>query len=156
MVRRRLFFVLAFVLLALLAGCRRPSEPVLRVEGAWARPAMKMGGSAERGATTALFLTLVNEGGKADRLVGAETAVAEVVELHRTQIDEQGVMRMRPVEGGLEVPAGGRVELKPGGYHLMLLGLTRDLAVGDRFRLTLRFETSPPLEVEVEVRETEP
>jgi len=63
------------------------------------------------------------------------------------------VMRMAQVEGGIEVPAGGQVELKPGGYHVMLIGLTRDLAVGEKFPVTLEFASGATLQVEAEVRQ---
>jgi copper(I)-binding protein len=77
--------------------------------------------------------------------------VAGVVELHRSAI-EDGVMRMRQVEA-IEVPASGQMRLEPGGYHLMLIGVKRELRNGDRFPITLEFELSGTqvLEVEVEV-----
>ena len=63
------------------------------------------------------------------------------------------VMRMQAVQGGIEVPAGGQVELKPGGYHVMLIGLTRDLNAGDKFPVTLEFASGAKLQVEAEVRQ---
>ena len=62
-------------------------------------------------------------------------------------------MRMQAVQGGIEVPAGGQVELKPGGYHVMLIGLTRDLTDGEKFPLTLQFEKGGEVTVEAEVRQ---
>lgn len=62
-------------------------------------------------------------------------------------------MKMRPLSGGVEVPASGRVEFKPGSYHIMLIGLKRDLKVGDRFTVTPELEKSGTLTVESEVRE---
>lgn len=62
-------------------------------------------------------------------------------------------MRMRQVEGGIELPAGGQVELKPGGYHVMLIGLTRDLNAGEKFPVTLQFASGATLTVEAEVRQ---
>jgi len=78
--------------------------------------------------------------------------VSNAVEIHETKM-EGDVMRMAQVEGGIEVPAGGQVELKPGGYHVMLIGLTRDLAVGDTFPVTLEFASGNTLAVEAEVRQ---
>jgi copper(I)-binding protein len=159
------------LLLGTLVACGpgAASGPQIRAEDVWARPAVAMkmegmpadepaegnteampGGHA-MGGTGAVFMTLVNEGREPDRLVAAQADVAETVEIHRTTM-EGDVMRMQPVSF-VEVPARGDVELKPGGYHVMLIGLRRDLAVGDRFPVTLTFETSPALTVEAEVRE---
>ncbi|HVL76937.1 MAG TPA: copper chaperone PCu(A)C [Noviherbaspirillum sp.] len=85
------------------------------------------------------YVTLENRGREADRLVGASTPVAKSVELHTMALDGN-VMRMREVPA-IDVPAGGRVEMKPGeGFHLMLMGLQQQLKAGDTFGLTLRFE----------------
>jgi copper(I)-binding protein len=88
---------------------------------------------------------------QADRLVAAGTDVAQTVELHETRM-EGGMHRMQQVPS-IEVPAGGKVELRPGGLHVMLIRLTTPLRVGDRFPLILRFERAGRLTVEVEVRE---
>ena len=61
-------------------------------------------------------------------------------------------MRMRPVRGGLAIPAGGAVALKPGGYHLMFMGLKRPLKKGERFPVTLRFQTAGTLKVQFAVQ----
>ena len=76
--------------------------------------------------------------------------MADTGEVHRT-VMEGDVMRMQPVEY-VEIGAGAQVELKPGDYHIMLIGMRRDLAVGDRFSVTLLFDTSPAQTVEAEVR----
>jgi hypothetical protein len=102
--------------------------------------------------TGAVFMTLKNEGREADRLLSAQTDVAQVVEIHETVL-EGDVAKMQQVSGGIEVPAQGQVELKPGGYHIMLIGLLHDLAVGDRFAVTLDFEKSDDLTIEAEVRQ---
>jgi copper(I)-binding protein len=159
------------LLLGTLVACGpgAASDPQIRAEDVWARPAVAMemegmpadepvesdteptpGGPA-MGGTGAVFMTLVNEGREPDRLVAAQADVAETVEIHQTTM-EGDVMRMQPVSF-VEVPARGDVELKPGGYHVMLIGLRRDLAVGDRFPVTLTFEKSPALTVEAKVRE---
>ncbi len=100
----------------------------------------------------AVYLKLVNTGEVADRLVSAETDVASVVELHETKM-EGDVMKMSPVSGGIELPAGETVSLEPGGLHIMLIDLTEDLAPGDKIKLTLNFEISDPISIEAEVRE---
>jgi copper(I)-binding protein len=115
----------------------------ISVTQAWARatvPGQKAGG---------VFLRLDNKG-NADRLLSARADVCEAVELHSMTMDGD-VMRMRELLA-IELPAGGSVELKPGGLHLMLLGLKSPLKEGSRFGLTLKFERSGELKVDVPVR----
>jgi len=102
--------------------------------------------------TGAVFMLLKNTGSEADRLIGGQTEVADVVEIHETVMEGE-VMRMQMLANGLQVPAKGEVLLKPGGYHVMLIGMQRDLVVGDTFTLELQFETRGSLIVEPEVRE---
>jgi copper(I)-binding protein len=101
-------------------------------------------------ATGAGYLGLTNQGADADRLVEASSPVAAKVEVHQMSV-EGGIMKMGAVEGGLEVPAGGSVALEPGGYHLMLTGLTRPLVEGERIPLKLVFDKAGPVEVELAV-----
>lgn len=143
----------------LLAGCGAPAGPSIQVQEVWARPAialMESGGGQESSqpmaGTGGVFMRLVNMGDEADRLLGGTTGVAQAVEIHETVV-ENDVMRMQMLAGGLEVPARGDVLLEPGGYHLMLIGLQRDLTVGDTFALELEFEKTGPITVNPEVRE---
>jgi copper(I)-binding protein len=135
------------------AGCAQPAmqsmaKSGIELENAWARRAPAMAhGHAGNGA---VYVTIVNHGGSADALVGATTNAAKVVELHET-VQEGGVMKMRPVPR-FEVPGGGRLEMKPGGPHLMLLGLTRDLEPGDTVSVTLTFDKAGRMSVEAPVR----
>lgn len=130
---------------ALLLGAAVASTAAsLKVEHPWARPAL-------RGGNSAVYMEIHNAQAEADRLVAAGTDVAGAVELHETRM-EGGMHRMQPV-AFIEVPARGKVELKPGGLHVMLLRLNTPLRVGDRFPLILRFERAGRLTVEVEVRE---
>ena len=122
------------------------------VEGAWARPmAVMAGGPSPSGIHSAVYLSLRNEGARPDRLVAGEAEMAEAVEIHESRM-ESGVMRMRPVDGGIRIPAAGVVELRPGGLHLMLLNLRASLVEGDTLVLSLRFEESGTREVLVPVR----
>jgi copper(I)-binding protein len=102
--------------------------------------------------TGAVFMLLKNEGGEADRLTGGQTDVADVVEIHETVMEGE-VMKMRMLADGLEIPAKGEVLLKPGSYHVMLIGMKRDLKVGDTFSLELRFEKSGSMMLEPVVRQ---
>ena len=101
--------------------------------------------------TGAVYLVAIrNEGNRADRLLAASSTVAERVELHQMRMDGD-VMRMRALTG-IEIPAMTTLSLRqgsPDGYHLMLFGMRRQLVKGDRFALTLRFERSGEIQVEV-------
>lgn len=114
-------------------------------------PGAAMGGgmTSELG-NSAAYMILVNPGSQADRLLRVESDLANAVELHLSEM-KNDVMTMHPVEA-IEVPAGGQAELKPGGYHIMLIGLKRELKPGDKVTFTLVFEKAGALTVEVEVR----
>ncbi len=101
------------------------------------------------GSTSAAYMVLRSRGG-ADTLLGVATDVAEVVELHTVERDGD-IMRMRPVTQ-IEVPAGGNTTLEPGGLHIMLIGLRRDLQAGENVRLTLTFANAGDVVVEAPVR----
>lgn len=116
----------------------------LTVEQPWARPTAR---SAPNGA---VYLTIANKGPAADRLVQAQAGVSARTELH-THLNDGGVMRMRPVTA-IDIPAGGSAELKPGGLHVMLLGLKAPLVAGSSFPLTLTFEKAAAVIVTVTVR----
>jgi copper(I)-binding protein len=104
----------------------------------------------EIGAVSAVYLTIRNSAGTPDRLVKASSAIAKSVELH-TMIENGDVMQMRPVEA-IDVPANGEVALKPGSFHIMLIGLNKDLKPGDTFDVTLQFEQAGSVTVQAGVR----
>lgn len=87
------------------------------------------------------YLTIENKGQGADRLLGGSTEAARTVQVHQMRMDGD-VMKMREVEGGLEIPAGGTVTLAPGGnaYHLMFMGVGTPFEAGQCLQLTLKFE----------------
>ena len=97
-------------------------------------------------------MRLVNMGGESDRLIGGRTDVAHAVEIHETVVENE-VMKMQMLADGLVVPARDEVLLKPGSYHVMLIGIQRDLNVGDAFKLELQFEKSGFITVNPQVRE---
>ncbi len=101
------------------------------------------------GANGAAYMTLANSGDGADRLIGASTNVAEAAELHQSSM-EDGSMAMQQVDG-VEIPGGGEAILEPGGYHVMLTGVTSDLAEGDTVDLTLTFDNAGEQTVSAEV-----
>jgi copper(I)-binding protein len=110
---------------------------------------MTMGAAAESGGTSAAYLTITNGGGTADALLKAESDVANSVELH-TMTMTNNVMTMSPVDK-IDVPANGKAELKPGSFHVMLIGLKHDLKEGDVVKLTLTFQNAGKIEVNAPV-----
>ncbi len=97
------------------------------------------------------FLTIANSGTHDDRLLSGTSPVAAEVQLHTMTMDG-GVMRMRQVTDGIAVPAKGSVELKPGGFHIMFMGLRRQLRQGERFPVTLRFRRAGNVTVQFAVQ----
>jgi periplasmic copper chaperone A len=108
--------------------------------------------AAAEGGVSAGFVTLCNGAAAADRLVAVRYDGAESVELHVTQVGEDGVARMSPLEGGLALPPGEPTALAPGGSHIMLIGLAAPIEAGETQTLTLEFEHSAPLAVDFEAR----
>jgi copper(I)-binding protein len=86
-----------------------------------------------------------------DKLLSVESDVAKTIELHETK-ESSGMMAMSPVPN-IPVPANGKAELKPGGFHVMLIGLNRELKAGDKVQLTLNFEKAGKVPVTAEVKE---
>jgi hypothetical protein len=127
------------------------SHPVIAV-ASWARPTVAAIEMDEMMVTpeammteepvmaiSGAFMTLVNRGESDLTLVSAESSVSDLVELHETQM-EGDMMRMREVEGGIALPAGERMELRPGSYHIMLMELNQELIPGQAITITLTFD----------------
>jgi len=117
----------------------------MRVEDAWSRPTapgMSMG---------VAYFTLVNDTGVDDVLVSASTPVAARVEMHETAI-EDGMARMRPL-AEIRVPARGRVDVAPGGIHLMLVELSQPMPDGSRAPLTLEFRNAGKISIDLAVQD---
>lgn len=120
----------------------------LRIEHPYATPTPP---GAAHGA--AYLRALRNTGDQPDRLIGASSPVARAVEIHRSIIDAQNVMRMRATDG-IALPPGAELRLRHGGdHHLMLVDLKQPLKPGDRFPMTLRFEKAGEREVTVWVQQ---
>lgn len=141
MLRRTLLAAVA-ALPALPAAAHDYAAGDLRIGHPWTRAAGANGNGAG-------FMSLRNAGAQPDRLLSAASPIARVAELH-THIREGEVMRMRPVND-IPVPAGQTVELRPGGLHIMLIGLNAPLVQGARVPLTLRFERAGEVQVELAV-----
>jgi periplasmic copper chaperone A len=97
------------------------------------------------------YLTIENKGTTADRLVTGSAAVSAKVEVHEMSM-ANGVMTMRPVEGGLSIEPGKTVKLAPGGFHLMLLDLNSPLKQGDKVPVTLEFEKAGKVTLSLDVQ----
>jgi len=136
-----------------LAGCiGRAGEETggISVGEPWARamPVFPEQGGAS--ANSAVYLTLRNHGDSVVHLVGGRSPVAEAVEVHESRMVD-GVMTMRPIQA-LPLPPDSTVRLRPGGLHLMLMGLTHALQEGGTVDLTLEFRGIPELSITVPVR----
>ena len=101
------------------------------------------------------FMVIKNTGTTPDRLVGGSTTFSAGFQVHEMKMDGD-VMMMRPVEGGLEIPVGGQVEFKPGGYHIMFTGLFGQLKPGEKRKARLVFENAGEIEVEFDVEDMKP
>jgi periplasmic copper chaperone A len=97
------------------------------------------------------FLTIENKGSSPDKLVGVSADVAGKVEVHEMATDN-GLMKMRPVEGGLTIDPGKTVKLAPGGLHLMMTDLKSPLKQGDKLPVTLQFQKAGKVAVTLDVQ----
>ena len=128
------------------AGAAQPAKRgAVVIEQAWTRA------TAPNAPVAGGFVTIRNNGNRADRLVSATSPDADRVEIHQMSMDG-GVMRMRKLSDGLPIGAKAVVTLKPGGHHLMFIGPKRRLVEGDTVTATLRFEHAGEREVRFEVR----
>jgi len=145
------------VVASVAAGCSSGGGTAeVKATDAWARASSAMASAG------AAYMTIENTGSAADALIGASSPAATTVEVHETVVmgspapgasADGGMMGMQPVKR-LEIPAGGTVELKPGSYHIMLIGLKQDLKVGDSIEITLTFEKVGEIKVTATVRES--
>jgi len=125
-----------------------PALAQVEIENPWSRatpPGAKIGAG---------YMTIRNKAGSPDRLIGASSPAAARVETHLTVKDGE-VFRMREVKG-YEIPANVSFELKPGGAHLMFVGIKRPFKEGDRIPALLRFEKAGEVKVEFEVLRSAP
>ena len=132
-----------FAILIVLSACRNVLGGV-SVSEVWARPGLADGNSA-------VFFVIENSTETEDRLISAHSEVAKAVELHKSSM-EDGKMKMEMQEF-VPVIGGETVVFKPGDFHVMLIGLHDDLAVGDHVTVTLQFESAGEIVLDVVVRE---
>ena len=173
-VRRTTARLVPVLALALVVAACGGGSGGIKVSDPWARnsPMMASAGAA--------YMVIENTGSAADALIGASSTVATSTEVHETyEMPAEsgmpmespaasggmggmespaasggmgGMLGMRPV-ARVEIPAGGKLELKPGSYHIMLIGLNQELKVGDKIEITLKLEKAGDVKVTAEVRQ---
>ncbi len=114
----------------------------LEITEAWTRatlPGQPAGGG---------FLIIENKGAEADRLLSASSPLTPMTQVHEMKM-QGDVMKMAELTDGLEIPAGAKVELKPGGFHIMFMGLKEGIKEGDVVKVKLVFEKAGEVEVEM-------
>jgi len=142
--RRRFALAALFALLAIPALALDYKLGAIEINHPWTRatpPTAQAGGG---------FLVLTNTGTTPDRLIAVKSPAADKVEIHEMKMDGN-VMRMRELDKGLEIPPGATVELKPGGFHIMFMGLKAPFAKDTKVPLTLVFEKAGSIVVELPV-----
>ena len=139
------FFAAAFGLAVTAASAGDYKAGSLDISDPWSRATPK-GSSVAAG-----YMKIKNNGSTPDRLIGGSSDVAAKFEVHEMKI-EDGVAKMRPVKGGLEIKPGETVELKPGSFHVMFVDLKKPLSAGDHFMATLAFENAGTVSVDYDVR----
>jgi copper(I)-binding protein len=132
---------LLFALVATAAGAHEYKLGPLVIDHPWSRATPK-GASVAGG-----YLKITNTGAAPDRLLGGRAEIAKRFEIHEMSMDG-GVMKMRELANGLEIPPGATVELKPGSYHVMMMGLTKGAAKDDRLKASLNFEKAGKIDIE--------
>lgn len=115
----------------------------LSVDDAWAR-------TGQPGQVSAAYFEVKNKGGS-DKIVSANCDCAKATELHDVKMVD-GAMKMVPVTG-MEVPANGELKLKPGSYHIMLIGLNRPLVAGENLPIKVKFEKAGEVTVNAKVKD---
>ncbi len=117
----------------------------LEIKHPWSRPTVP-GAKVAAG-----YIVVKNNGTTPDRLIGATGAIAGKGEIHEMKVDGNGVMTMRQLADGVEIPAGGEVALAPGGLHIMFMQLNAPAVEGEKFKGSLTFEKAGTVDVEFAV-----
>jgi len=137
-------FATALALTATAASAHEFKVGSLEIGHPWARATPK-GASIGGG-----YLKITNKGSAPDRLIGGSSVVADRFEVHEMAMAD-GVMKMRPLPNGIEIKPGQTVEFKPGGFHIMLVGLKQPLEAGKMVKGTLVFEKAGTVDIEYKV-----
>jgi copper(I)-binding protein len=141
---KSILLAVAFALVVSSASAHEFKVGSIEIKHPWARATPK--GSEVAGG----YMKLINTGTEPDRLIGGTNAAAGKFEIHEMSMDG-GVMKMRLLPNGIEIKPGQTVELKPGSYHLMFVGLNQPFEKGKRVKGTLQFEKAGKVDVEYAV-----
>lgn len=128
-------------LLTLLAACSAGGAEI-EIKDAWVRP-------AEAGMNTAVYFIIDNPG-EQDRLIATQSTIANAVEIHRSHVDAAGVAHMEKLES-VNIPAHDQLVFEPGGLHIMLLELSRELVPDEEIQLRLHFAGQGEVTIDVPV-----
>jgi copper(I)-binding protein len=115
----------------------------IEIHDPWARPAFQ-------GMNTAVYLLIHNHSDAADEILSVSTDIAETAELHKSEVDTNGMMQMN-LQASIPLPIDAEVHFAPGGLHVMLTNVTKDLNVGDKFTVTLHFKVHPEMTFSIPV-----
>ena len=143
---KRGYLVCLMLFLLILAGCAAKPAATggsIQIFDPWLRPAAS-------GDNTAAFMLIKNTGSQADKLLKVECMASMMTGIHETKMDGDK-MTMSEIPA-LEIPANGQVELKSGGYHVMMMNVSQALKEGDKMKMTLTFEKAGPLEIEAVIK----
>jgi len=135
---------LSGILLFSVLGVAQEKQRNIQIEEPWSRA------TAPGSTLAAAYMVIRNSAEDRDRLLSVSSPLARKVETHVT-LKDGNIMRMREVPG-YEVPGRGRVELKPGGAHLMLIDIKQPFKAGQKIPVTLRFERAGEIKLELQVR----
>ncbi len=144
--KRSLLIIIALIFtfnLITLAQQPKSQNSGIQIQKGWARPAVKYSNSA-------LYFVIENRGNKIDTLIGAQSKVAEETEVHESFKKDNDRMGMRPA-GKIAIKPKSEFEFKPGGFHVMLLGVLKDLNIGDKIEAVLLFKYAGKIKVKAEV-----
>lgn len=130
---------------SLLGGCTAPEGESLQVRDAWARP-------APQGGNGAVYFVVENHTSETQEIIGVEADIADAAEVHESQMSGD-VMEMHQVNSVMVEP-GSTVIFEPGGLHVMLIGLNRDLQTGDQIEVTLHFANDEAIQLVVPIQDT--
>jgi copper(I)-binding protein len=136
-------FIIGAALLLWGIGTSLPARAQITVENAWVRA------TVGAGKVSAAYATIANSGKEADELIAVRFSGAMMTEIHESQ-SADGVMKMEAV-ASLAIPAGSKVELKPGGYHVMVMSLAQPLRVGDKATLVFVFKSQGEVSARADV-----
>ena len=141
---------LTLILITLfLTACASSENPMagsgINVNNPWARSAMM-------GENGAAYMLVQNNSNAEDAIVGVSSDVAGAVEIHLSQMKADGTMEMIQ-QKSIPLPAKSKLEFKPGSYHVMLIGLKRELKTGEEITLTLQFKDHEDITLTIPVKD---